>query len=379
VVPPSPAKKAQENSPSNSPPGNIGSALGTDATIAKSGKVKHQPTISKDKYDVMAKPFVSYFNQKPDDRYASNYKTIEDLIGHKGTHTLRKHINLKKVSKKIGHEGNIAILSDISKKDVNNPQGLPIDEICRQQAEACSQESGSQSLSPVSSDPENQPGNDEMMVDIKGIGETAASETSRAQPHSLAASVSENQPGNDKMMVDNEEAGADETVTPETTRAQPHLLAESVPECQSGDDEMMVVDNVEAGIGETAAPVTSRAQSLLPEPSVPENQPGDDKMTVENEVAETSSSQPLAKSYMDKMTGDSGPMSLPLPPTMPEVRTYAMPTHEKLFAEPFKRAFTKKINHEKVSAWEKNIDNSRLQKISAYSITDPQKGDVYIF
>jgi len=231
----------------------------------------------------------------------------------------------------------------------------------------------------VSSDPENQPGNDEMMVDIKGIGETAASETSRAQPHSLAASVSENQPGNDKMMVDNEEAGADETVTPETTRAQPHLLAESVPECQSGDDEMMVVDNVEAGIGETAAPVTSRAQSLLPEPSVPENQPGDDKMTVENEVAETSSSQPLAKSYMDKMTGDSGPMSLPLPPTMPEVRTYVMPTHEKLFAEPFKRAFTKKINHEKVSAWEKNIDNSRLQKISAYSITDPQKGDVYIF
>jgi hypothetical protein len=100
---------------------------------------------------------------------------------------------------------------------------------------------------------------------------------------------------------------------------------------------------------------------------------------VENEVAETSSSQPLAKSYMDKMTGDSGPMSLPLPNSMPEVRTHAKSTHKKLFAKPFKRAFTKKFNHEQVSAWEKNIDNSRLQKISAYSITDPQKGDVYIF
>jgi len=73
-------------------------------------------------------------------------------------------------------------------------------------------------------------------------------------------------------------------------------------------------------------------------------------------------------------TGDTGATNI-----MPEVRRHHLPIKEKLLAEPFKRVFTEKFNTEQVKEWEEEIDNSSLQKISTHFITDPQRGDVYIF
>jgi hypothetical protein len=80
AVTPSPAKRARENSPSNSPPLNISTDSGTGATD------------SKDKHDVIENPFVSYFNHKPDAKYATKHKSMKGLSKHKDTHLLRKNM-----------------------------------------------------------------------------------------------------------------------------------------------------------------------------------------------------------------------------------------------------------------------------------------------